>query len=117
MVFVEELGFAGQLAEEQILNLFIPGLLGNEVMTEQDAVGVGIHHEHRFARGIEGDGVGGFRADALDGQQLFPEGVGVLVEKGLEIPAVFTDGGKKTLEALGLLVVVPGRPDFFGENL
>ena len=117
MVLVEELGIGGQLPEEQLLDLLIPGVFTNEVMAEQDAIGVGIHHEHRFASPIQRDGIGGFRADSLYGQQFFPEGLGVLLEKGLEIPALFPDGGEKPLEAFGLLVVLPGRSDFFGQHL
>jgi hypothetical protein len=49
-------------------NFFVAGFLSNDVVAQQYATGVRVHHEHRMIAGIEQDGIGGFRANAIEVQ-------------------------------------------------
>jgi hypothetical protein len=47
-------------------------LAGDEAVAGEDAPGVGVDDEAVVGAGVEEDAVGGFAADAVDGQQSFP---------------------------------------------
>jgi len=42
----------------------------------QNAPGISVNHEHGMLPGIEEDGIGGFGADAVNGEELLPENGG-----------------------------------------
>jgi len=45
-------------------------------MPREDSARIGVHHENRMVAGIEEDGVGSFRTDAMNGKELFPKSRG-----------------------------------------
>ena len=70
VVFVEQGGVGGQGGHEGALDFVIVALFRHEEMAGKDAVGVGIDDENRVPAGVEQNGVGGFRADAGNGEQF-----------------------------------------------
>ncbi len=48
-------------------------VFGDEAVAGEDALGVGVDDEDIFVAGIKKDGVGGFRANAVDGEELFAQ--------------------------------------------
>lgn len=42
-------------------------------MAFQQAAGIGVHDEYRMIAGVKQDGVGGFWANTVEGEQFVPE--------------------------------------------
>ncbi len=79
------------MIHEQLLDPFIATILINEVVAQENTVGVGVDHEDRQASGVKQDGIGGLPTDALDGEQLLAKTRQRLIEKGLHIALVLVD--------------------------
>ena len=59
-----------------------------EPEAREDAPGVGVHDEEGLARGVEGDRVGGLRADARHRQELPAQGFRTFRSHPFDLPAV-----------------------------
>ena len=55
---------------EEFLNLFVIEPGAGESMAFEQAAGVGIDDEDRMFRGVEKNGIGGFRTDTVYGEKL-----------------------------------------------
>ena len=53
VVFAVELGIRRQAVHEQLLHARIVGVFVNEIVAQQDAEGVGVHHEDRLFRSVQ----------------------------------------------------------------
>ena len=71
VILVKELGIVWKRCFEQRAELFVRLLLGSEAVTFENAAGVRVNHKHWMVTRIKKDGVGGFRADTVNGEQLF----------------------------------------------
>src|SRR6516165_2889959 len=70
MVLVEELGIGGQARFEASADLVIGLPAVGQVVAFENAPSVGVDDEGGMTTGVEEDGIRGFRADAVDGQEL-----------------------------------------------
>ena len=59
-----------EAALEEATDFFVGVPRSGELMTLEDAPRVGIHYEDRVVAGIEENGIRGFRADAVDREEL-----------------------------------------------
>jgi len=59
-----------EAALEEATDFFVGVPRSGELMTLEDAPRVGIHYEDRVFAGIEENGIRGFRADAVDREEL-----------------------------------------------
>jgi len=73
MVLVEEWRVKRKIAMEELLNLVVRVFSMSEIVAFKNAAGVCIDDEDRMRAGVEKDRVGGFRADAVDREELFAE--------------------------------------------
>jgi hypothetical protein len=83
-------------------------------MTLDQSPGIGIDHEHRPIQRIQQDVVRGLRSNTLNGQQP----VALLLQRQLTQaikPPVGIEEGTQAEQALGLDVVVTGRPNCIGD--
>jgi hypothetical protein len=48
VVLIEERRMAGKVIHEERLNIAVPGIFIDEMMTEENASCIGIHHKNRF---------------------------------------------------------------------
>lgn len=110
--FVEQLVVGGQVLLEEGAKLVV-GMFGRgELVTFENAAGVGIDNEGGMTPSIEEDGVGGFRADAMDGEELLPEFFrGCAEHAGEGAAIVFLNEADKRLEFAGLLPEIAGGTD------
>ena len=74
MVLVEEGGAGGEVALEEGANFLVRFFAPGKMVSLKDAPGVSVHDKDRMFPGVEQDGIGGFGADAVNGEKLFPEG-------------------------------------------
>ena len=96
----------------QLPDLFVARLGGDQPMAFQDAARVGVHHENGVPACIEKNGIGGFRSDAVQRQQFFPQPGGRLRKHPLQRPAILLiEVVHEALQPLGLLAEVARRPD------
>ncbi len=78
----------------------------------EEAAGIGIDHEGGAAAGVEENGVGGLRADPLQGEQIATDRVQVAGEHGSKIAAeAGEEMGGEELQAFGFLAEEPGGAD------
>ena len=88
----------------------------SEKVAFKDAARVGVHDEHGVFASVEEDGVGGFRADATQGQELFAKSGGRSGEKTIKRAAmVFVQEGHEVFEGFGFLAVVTGGTEMSGK--
>ena len=59
--------------------------VGADAQPPHYAAGVFVYDENGFSSGVEEDAVGGLLADAVDGEEFGPEGVGILGEHGVQV--------------------------------
>ena len=72
--FVEQFRLRAESnASKKRADFFIIRLAIGDPVTPENPVRVGIHHEDGMISGIQQDGVGGFRPDAVDGQKFFAQ--------------------------------------------
>ena len=71
--FVEELVVGGEAAFEEGTEMFVGIAGGGQGVAFEEAAGVGVNDENGVAACIEEDGVGGFRADAVDREEFVAE--------------------------------------------
>lgn len=116
MEFIEELLFAGERGLESRADFFITGIGMSETVAFKDAAGVGVRNKDGMLAGVEKDGVGGFRADATQGKELFAERAGRCGEKMTQRSAVFLrEESCEGFEGFGFLPKVAGRAEVDGE--
>jgi hypothetical protein len=85
-------------------------------MTLEDAFGVGIDHKTVMDAGVEENAVGGFAADAVDGEQTGAHGGRVAGQQSVEIGIEVRDEHpEEVAQPPGLDVEVAGRPDELGQ--
>jgi len=92
-------------------NFFVTGFFMDDSMTEQNAARVCVYDEDRMIARVEQDGVGGFRANAVEFQQLGSELCSRLgkhaVQRSRILPVKECD---ERLEIARFLAEVAGRP-------
>src|SRR5208337_4787435 len=76
VVFVEEGGAEGQAVLKEGANFLVGLFAMGDMVALQNAPGISVNHEHRVLPGVEEDGIGGFGADAVNGEELLPENGG-----------------------------------------
>ena len=110
--FVEELGVVGEGAFEEGADFVVAEFGRSEGVAFEDAAGVGVNDEHGMVAGIEKDGVGGFGADAVDGEELGAESFGGSREHASERAGVIAmDEAREGFQFFGFLTEVAGRAD------
>ena len=110
MEFVEELVVGGKRRFEEIAD-FVVGKFGMSLAVAlEDAAGVGVDDEDGMFAGIEKYGVGGFRADAPQIEQLFAKERSCGGEHFGERAAVgIEEKFDERFESFGFLAEVSGR--------
>jgi len=109
MEFVEELVVGGERGFEESSD-FVVGKFGMGVaVTFENAAGVGVDDEDRMFAGVEKNGVGGFRADAAEAEELLAKdgswrGEQVVERTVVGVEEEFHEG----LESFGFLAEVAG---------
>ena len=82
----------------------------------KNAPGVGIHNKDGVTPCVEQDGIGGFRTNALNGEELLPQhGGGSAEHYGERTAMLFSKKRNECLELAGLLPEVAGGADEAGE--
>lgn len=121
--FVEELGIAWQLRFKERANFFVgPARIGldfgwGEIVALEDAARVGVDYEDGMLTSVEKDRVGGFRADAVDGEELIAQSCGGGGEETVERTGVFlVEEGDERFKGFGFLAEVAGRAEVFCER-
>ena len=85
----------------------VVGVFVAPLMPLKDTFGVCVDDEAVMVSGVEEHAVGGFRTDAVDGQEVFADGCGFALEHLLQAGAVlFNNGVYKCAESLGLDVEI-----------
>jgi hypothetical protein len=112
---VEEPGIARELGLEEGADLLVRaaraalGAGTEEPMTAEKTAGVGVNNKDGMVAGIEEDGVGGFRPDAAEREELFTQNVRGRCEKGIERAFIlFKKEGDEGFEGLRFLAEVAG---------
>jgi len=117
VVFIEEGGVGGQALFEEGANFLVGGFGASQRVTLENAPSVGIDDEDFMIAGVQEDGVGGFRANAVDGKELLAELAGgggqELVERALVVLAKEANEG---LELPGFLAEIAGGADELSES-
>jgi len=117
VVFVEEGGVGGQALFEEGANFLVGGFGASQRVTLENAPSVGIDDEDFMIAGVQEDGVGGFRANAVDGKELLAELAGgggqELVERALVVMAKEANEG---LEFPSFLAEIAGGADELSES-
>jgi hypothetical protein len=121
--FVEELGIAWELGLKERANLFVGAARissdfgWEQIVAFEDAARVGIDNEDEVPASIEEDGVGGFRADAVDGEELITQSCGRGGEETVERAAViFIKKSDEGLEGFALLAEIARGAEVLGER-
>ena len=116
MEFVEELVVTGERGFEGGPEFFVSGFGMSEMVAFEYAAGIGVHDKDGMLARVKEDGVGGFRTDAPQGQELFAKSGGRCCEKTIKRTAVFfVEEGYEGFESLGLLAEVSGGAEVAGE--
>lgn len=68
--FIIQCGVARKVALEELADVFVTQLGVGEAVAFEHAPGVGVDDKDRMFRGVEKNGVSGFRADAVDLEKL-----------------------------------------------
>ena len=79
--FVKELMVGRECSLKLMAYFVVANFRTCELVAFEDAAGVGVDHEHRMFSSVEQDGIGGFRADAAEVEELFAENIGGSGEK------------------------------------
>jgi hypothetical protein len=107
---IEELMVGGQGRFEEIAD-FVVGEFGMSMAVAfEDAARVGIDDENRMLTGVEKNGIGGFRADAAQGEQLLAKkwsGGGEHFREGAAVG--FEEKVYEGFESFGFLAEIAGR--------
>jgi len=119
--FVEELVVGGERGFEEIADLVVGELGMRAAVALEDTASVGVDDEDRMFAGVKENRVGGFRADAAEGEELLAEDGSWCGEQFVERAAI---GGKEEfhegLEGFSFLAEVTGRTEelreFCGRN-
>jgi len=121
--FIEELGIAWELGFKERANLFVGAARisldsgWEEIVAFEDAARVGVDNEDEVPASVEEDGVGGFRADAADGEELIAQSCGSGGEETAERTAViFIKKSDEGLEGFGLLAEIARGAEVLGER-
>ena len=86
--------------------------MATPIVALEDAFGVGVYDEAVMCSGVKEHAVGGFRADAIDGQKAFVNGGGFALKHSFQAGVVlFNEHIDKVTEALGLDVEIAGGAD------
>jgi hypothetical protein len=115
--FVEELVLGGKLGLKPFTDFVVRKLGVRVAVAFENATSVGVDYEYGMSAGVEKDGVGGFRADAGQLQELIAKDCGGSSEKAGEGAAVRVE--KKVYERLnrfGFLPEVAGRAEKLGQS-
>jgi hypothetical protein len=114
--FVVEVNLGGKVGFEGVLDGLVIVIRGDEEVSEEDSVGVGIDDEGGLLGGVEEDIVGGFRSDAVDDEEFLSEAGGGLVKEAVEVSFVLVmDMSKEVEESFGFDGEVPCGADKLGE--
>jgi len=103
---------------ENMLYLLVRRALADETVATEYPASIGVNDESRLVEGIEQDGIGGLRPDAIDAEKFFSEACKPSFSKTGK--AGISTGQKETaqvLKPLGLNVEISGGPDQFSEFL
>ena len=73
MKFVKELVIGGEGRFEHFADFIVSGFGVKLTVAFEDATGVGVNDKDGMFAGIEKNGVGGFRADAVKGEKLLAQ--------------------------------------------
>ena len=116
VAFVVELGVGGEVGLAVVLDEVVVGVGVEEAVAGEDAIGIRVDNEDLAVEGVEEDGVGGFAAYAVDGEEVFAKGGQGDVCEGVEVGVVFFDEpADEVFEAFGFDVVVACGANGFGE--
>lgn len=116
MEFVEELVLSGERGFEAGPEFFVSGFRMSEMVPFEYAAGIGVHDKNGMLARVKEDGVGGFRADAPQGQELFANSGGRCREKTTKRTAVFfVQEGYEGFESFALLAEVSGGAEVAGQ--
>ena len=116
MKFIVTRYAARKLGFYQGAEFLVGHVLGDEAVTGKDALGVGVDNEDLFVAGIKKDGIGGLRADTVNGEELFAQLGGGGPEHARERTGIFR--AKKADEGFQFfcfLAEVAGRANQRGE--
>jgi len=117
MKFVEELGIRQKVLLEEEPDFIVLGFGRSESVALEDAAGVSVHDENGMIACIEENGVGGFRADAMDGEELLPQSFCGNAEHSRErTRKLLLDEAREGLQLFGFLAKVAGRADESGKT-
>ena len=72
--FIIQCGVARKVALEELADVFVTKLGVGEAVAFEHASGVGVDDKDRMFRGVEKNGISGFRADAVDVEKLPTQG-------------------------------------------
>jgi len=121
--FVEELGIAWELGFNERANLFVGAARislhfgREEIVAFEDAARVSVDNEDEVPASVKEDGVGGFRADAADGEELIAQSCGGGGEETVERTAViFIKKSDERFEGFGLLAEIARGAEVLGER-
>ena len=73
VVLAEKRRIKRKTAMEELLNRVVRVFSVSQIVAFQNAAGVSIDDEDGMSAGVEKDRIGGFRADAVDREELFAE--------------------------------------------
>ena len=112
VVFIEELDVLGQVGLEEVLEFVIVKGGIDQTVACGHSGGVGVDHKDGTVQGIEEDGVCGFRADAVDGYEVFSQVIGVVTGEVFQLPVtVLHEPGQEVFQAFCLDPIISGRTD------
>jgi hypothetical protein len=103
---------AGKRGFYQGAEFLVGHVLRDEAVTGEDTLGVGVDDEGVLVAGIKKDGVGGLRADAVDGEELFAELGSGSLKHAREGTGVFrAKEADEGLQFFGFLAEIAGGAD------
>ena len=114
--FIVQRRVGGKVALEEMAEVFVTAVRFAQAMTFEQAPRVGVNDEDRMVAGVEQDGVGGFRPDAVDREQLFAQRRGWHAEHfGERAVVLLSEKADECFQFLRFLAEVAGRADELGE--
>jgi len=116
VVFVVKRRVRGEVLLELGTDFFVARFRVDEVMALEDAPCVGVNDEHAVLPSVQEDGVGGFWADAVDGQELlakFGGGRGEKLVEGASMPSA--EKADEGLQLASFLAEIAGAANQLGE--
>ena len=101
-----------EAALEEATDFFVGVLCSGELMTLEHAPRVGVNHEDRVLAGVEENGIRGFRADAVDREELLAQNRRNCAEHFSKRSVVFVaQKARECFQRPGFLAKVAGRTD------